>query len=413
METVKPLKGFLILFITQHNNLMKKKTLLFLPADAILNEISRSFYIAKGLSEEYNLYFLSWYDPQNRDFSLIRNKKLYTLKTFIKSIFTKINIYKHPKYNYHIVKAPKMSIMIIYRFLGVVNALKLSRFFNGFVLKKIIKKISPQILFYADGFDFFPIVDDTKIIIADIQDDFSTGNFRDNKYQQKYGSVCFNKSKKNYIVTEAAADKLSKHYNASFEFLPNGADFKGLKSINKTHNIKLKNSLKLTNKIIVSYIGGRAWVDIDFATELFRLSLEKIPNVHFIIIGNLDIINSPNVSYLGSQTNEETYKYYNLSDIGILLKNSKNSPFLENSMPLKIIQYSALNKTVITPKIRWIQKYKFLNIQLIEDYSPENVVNKLKEIVLKKQYEITEEKWNTYDWQQITKKIIFDLKNLL
>jgi hypothetical protein len=385
--------------------MQEKRKLLFIPADAITNEISRSFYLAKGLSERFDVYLLFWDDAQNSDFLNVQGNKLYTLKCFFKSLFSKMQIIDHPKYNYKLVKAPRLLILLLYRIVGHKMALRIVRAFNRYILKRIARKINPEIYFYADGFDNYPIIDYNKINISDVQDDFSEGNFRDNKYQKKYGNKYFNLSNHNFIVTNAAAQKLGNYYHAKFNFLPNGADFEGLKKVDRKVVDNLKTELGLKDKYIVSYIGGRAWMDTNFTEELLKQSLIQLPDVHYIIIGNHPIINISNATYTGAIPNEETYKYFHLTDIGILLKDSKNSPFLENSMPLKIVQYSALDKTVIVPYLTWIDEESFNNVIMFRDFTIQNIINNIKEQTSKSNLLSVDSKWDKYNWLVITKKI--------
>ena len=393
---------------------MLKEKILILPAINIKNGVSRSFYFAKELSRYNDVYVTEWDDPQSAEFDkTITGNKLYTLKCFLKSFLSKTFIRKHKKYDFNIIKAPKLTLLVIHKILGVVLALKIIRFYNTIILKRLIKKIKPTVLFYADACDFYPaIVKDSLIVISDVQDDFSEGNFRDNKYQQQYGMKNFNLTHKNYIVSVAAKKRLSTYYNTQFEYIPNGADFENLRKISAKEINDLRTGLNLDGKLIVSFIGGGLWLDTPFAERLFEETLKRSPNVHFILIGNHDQVKPfANVSNLGRMSNDDTYLYYNLSDVGIFLKDSKNSPFLENSMPLKIIQYSAVNKLVITPYINWLEEEKFNNILLERNFSIDNIINLFDKIHTKNFTSDFDNKWNHYNWKEIGKNIDSFIKN--
>jgi len=388
----------------------EKQNLLIIPADSIMNGVSRSHYFCNGLMKDFTVYRLVWDDPQNSDFEDLRGNKFYTLKCFLSSIFTQINISQNED-GLWIVKAPRISLLVIHRIMGVVNALKFARFFNEIVLKKLIKTIEPSAVFYADGCDLYPIVSGQHINITDIQDDFGDDNFRANDYQKVYGNLNYNLSSKNYIVSRSAAKKLGHYYSAEFEYLPNGADFKGLKNLNQDKLDSYRKKYYQEDCLNISYIGGRAWYDNEFANIVFNMAHTKYKNMHFLIIGNHFEIDLPNVTFLGPLSNEETYYFYNLCDVGIMLKDSSNSEFLENSVPLKIVQYSALNKYFISPKINWLSEEQFSNIKLINPHSPSNLLEELNDFYINGKVVVSDTKWKRYDWDFIIGQVSQSLQS--
>lgn len=385
------------------------KKLLIIPSDAIRNEMSRSYYFAKYLSKYYQVYQVRWHDVQSLSFENRNNSKLKTFYYWLKSIFTFIRIENHPKENYKWIWIPFMSHMIIYRIMGMDKASVLSRWFNKISLTKICRKIKPDIIFYADGFERFPYLENKGITISDVQDDIDESNFSYTLYHKQYGKENFSKTKKNYIVSKAAATRLGKYYDTEFHYLPNGADFDEMRAINVQKLDKIKNSLGLQNKFVVSFIGGSVWFDPQLADLLFKMALQKDPSIHFIIVGNVTSISEPlpNVTFIGAVDNKESYYYYHLSEIGLLLKPSENSPFLYNSMPLKIIQYSCLNKSIISPLIAWLEDENYSNVKIIKDFSAPLLLETIEDI---KNNGISEDpRWSEYDWKKIVQNIINDI----
>ena len=380
-----------------------RKKLLFIPADVIRNEVSRSFYFARYLSEHYDLYFLSRLDPQSAYFEQKKRSKLFTLTCFVKSIFTNTSYSKHDKWNFTVVKVPFMSHMVIHRLLGMVPALKLSRRFNQHYLKKVAKKTGAEIVFHADGFDMYPALE-KSISVSDIQDDFDKGNFRDSDYNRLYVKNQLQKADKNFVVSRRAAQGLSKTYSCDFVYMPNGVEINAMRKIEERKLTELRSKLNLNGKFVVSYIGADAWYDHALIKKVFSLAYEKDPSIHFLIVGNLPVIESPNASFAGPVSKDDSYYYYWLSDAGILLKDSKGSNFLYNSIPLKIIQYGVINKWFVSPPIAWLEEENFSNVSLLNDFTAEKIVDKLIELKSKKEPEF-DNSWLQYDWEQITVKV--------
>lgn len=387
-----------------------KKKVLFIPADVIKNEVSRSFYFARYLSDHYDLYFLTRLDPQNAYFEKKKRSKFFTLSCFIKSVFTRTTYSRHDKWGFSVVRVPFMSHMVIHRILGMVNALKVCRKFNGYYLKKVASATGADIIFHADGFDMYPALNN-YVSFSDFQDDFDKGNFRDNDYNRMYVKEQLQKANKNFVVSQNAAQGLSKVYDCDFVYIPNGVEIKAMQKIDRQKLERMKDELRLKGKFVVTYIGADAWYEQKLIREVFDLALKKDPSIHFLIVGNLPVIPSPNASFTGPVSKDDSYYYYWLSDAGILFKDSKGSKFLYNSIPLKIIQYGVTNKWFVSPPIAWLEDGKFTNIELLPEFTPQNIVNTLLE--MKKKLQPTfDETWNSYDWQEITGKIHQEIESV-
>ncbi|MBX3242559.1 MAG: glycosyltransferase family 4 protein [Chitinophagaceae bacterium] len=390
---------------------LKKKRLLFIPADVIRNEVSRSFYFTKGLADHFDVYFLSRFDPQSAFFENKKRSKLYTLQCFVRSIFSRFNIEKHQKWDYQVVTVPFMSHMVIYRFIGMVGALKLSRRFNKAVLRYINRKLRPDIIFYSEGFDLYPRLQNV-VCVSDIQDDFDQDNFRNNSYNIAYLRRQLAGSQINFVVSRAAASKLGEIYNCKFVFIPNGAEVTAMRAVEESVVAKMIDEMGLKGKFLISYIGADAWYDMGLCREVFRQLWERDPSIHFLMVGNLPFIQSENVTYTGPVSKESSYFYYRMSDMGILLKDSKGSNFLYNSIPLKIIQYGVVGRWFVSPPIAWLEENRFKNVFLVDDFTPENLVDKILEIKANSSNRCFDDRWNEYDWQQINDRVLEVLSSI-
>ena len=380
-----------------------KKKLLFIPADVISNEVSRSFFFAKYLSEEYNLYFLSRFDPQNAYFEKKKRSRFFTLSCFFKSVFTTTSYNKHKKWGYTIVRTPFMSHMVIHRFIGMVGALKISRAFNRKSLKRIVDKVKPDVIFHADGFDYYPVLGH-HFTVSDMQDDFDKGNFRDNQYNTDYVRNQLAASKLNFVVSKKAAVNLGEIYNQPFIYQPNGVETEIMLKKNETKVNAIRKKYGLEGKYIISYIGADAWYDKELAKKVADLARKADPDIHFLIVGNLPIIESDNITMTGPVSKDDSYNYYWVSDTGILLKDSKGSNFLYNSIPLKIIQYGIINKWFLSPPIAWLEQENFSNVTILKDFTAENIVQKI--LTAKKSSQPAfDQQWNNYSWERIAKDI--------
>lgn len=383
---------------------MRNKKILFIPADVIKTEVSRSFYFARFFSENNDLYFLTRLDPQNAYFENRKVSKFYTFKCFFSSLFSSTQFSKHKVWGFNLVKVPFMSHMVIHRFLGIVNALKLARKFNEIQLKQIAKRIKPDFIFYAEGFDLYPCLEGFKCY-SDIQDDFDAGNFRDNEYNRAYAKHNILQAKLNFVVSRQAAKNLGELYNCDFVYVPNGVDISAMMNVEQVWVNELRKRLNLENKYVITYIGADAWYNKELLIKITELLRERDLSIHFVIVGNLPQFEAENVTFTGPVNKDDSYLYYWLSDLGFLIKDSKGSNFLTNSIPLKIVQYGVLGKHFLSPPISWLEEENFKNVTILRNFSAENIVENICRI--KEQIDtVIDPAWQAYDWNKIVEDVM-------
>jgi hypothetical protein len=386
---------------------MGKPKIVFIPADCIKSNISRSYFLGFYLSNYFDLFWLKWDD--GRDYEWTNGAKTSWYKRFliwVKNIFISDNFFQEA--SWISVKIPFLSVAFLQYLIGYNLASKLARRFNTKSLTRIIYRVNPDLVFFADSFHFFsPFFDKKCLIFSDLQDDlhFEAFSSSKRKYEISYLKMCFSVADKRYIVSSAAQKSVRRYLPFDFSVLFNGAEFSKITQIEKSEIISFyRDKHCIDSKVVVTYIGGDVWFDDSFFFELASSALLLLPNVIFIVVGNLPKFSLSNVIFVGHVSTEESYVYYNLSDIGILPKDSYNNPFLYNSMPLKIIQYSCLGKPVICPPILWVDEYKFHNVFQLK-ISVDEWIQAIHFLSFKK---IFDSKWNSYDWNLAAQTIWTD-----
>jgi len=170
------------------------------------------------------------------------------------------------------------------------------------------------------------------------------------------------------IVT---ADKLkedieNKRGNKNLAFACNGVDYKHYQNIDENYNFdeKFKKILE-ENKPIIGYYGAFAsWFDYNMIRELAN----KRPQYNIVLIGSKydetfeksGIEKISNVNFLGSKDYKILKNYANKFDICTV-------PFLINDItkatsPLKVFEYMALEKPIVTTAMDECKKYKSIMI---------------------------------------------------
>lgn len=393
-----------------------KLKILFIPADSIEAKISRSYFLAKGLSNYCDMYYFIWTDFRSKMWRGEKKSILHTIKCFFQSIVRKHRNYLSEEYGFNVAEAPMFIDAVIGRLIGRIRAKKIMRKFNGFMIGKIVKRINPCIIFYADGFYYFPAVKNKELlIVSDLQDDTDREQLPDKlvEYEASYYDVQYKKVNKSYIVSNGARNSLTRmlRREVNCKMLNNGADFELLRKDYSSEIEQLKRRYQLQGKFIISYIGGDAWFDEGFSKKLFRKCLEDLKDVVFILVGSLPKVELPNVINFGVVSSKEAAILYQLSNMGIMLKDSDGSSFLYNSMPLKVVQYSACQKPVLTFPIKWLEQAKFSNVFLLRNNDVQVWANKINEIKESFRWgHDLDKRWTKYDWRHIAEKLYAELE---
>lgn len=379
----------------------KKSKAIFIPADCIVIGNSRSSAIGKALCTQYDIYWFKWKD--SRDFEWTNQKLGFKKKIgiYFQNLFRRISIQKKSNCNHVTFSFLHDNFFRI--FFTKVLAVQICSWYNSIALRRVIKIVQPDHIFYMDGFYYFRAIESKRHIIwMDIQDDFDFADLHslDRRLFRNYMRAQLRFSQKNYTVSTSAAENMNKEFNYPFHELPNGAWFDSIQSVTHQDVDKLKYQLGVENKIILTYIGGSVWYDPFFVKQLMT-SLLPFNEYVLVAVGNLPFIDLPNIIHIGAVSNEATYAFFQLSDIGLLMKDSMNSVFLKNSQPLKIIQYAAAKKPVVTFPITWVIDNDFKNVFTVNQSSVEDwkeVIFSLKTFTWSPEMN---EKWEEYDWNQI------------
>lgn len=230
------------------------------------------------------------------------------------------------------------------------------------------------------------------------------------------------KDKENIIVV-VTADKLQEDViknrgKQNLIFACNGVDYEHYINIDKDFEFDDEFQKILSQKKpIIGYYGALAsWFDYNLIQKL----AEERPNYNIVLIGSKyddsfeksKIENIENVYFLGTRNYNILKNYANKFDVCTV-------PFLINDItkatsPLKIFEYMALAKPIVTTAMNECKKYKSIYIANNEQEFIEMIDNALK---LNKDkdpqyYEILRQEAIENSWENKVKEIIKTLKNI-
>ena len=219
-------------------------------------------------------------------------------------------------------------------------------------LKKYISKNFKIIYEYID--DLSPLLVGTKSLPKNIQE----------KYNYMLEDI------KNVFVVVTAdnleKDVISKRGNQKLVFSCNGVDYNHFNKTNNNFNFDKKFLTILNeNKPIIGYYGALAsWFDYD----LIKYLANKKPEYNIVLFGikyddsfdKSDLSKYSNIYFLGPKNYNELPNYAKKFDVCTI-------PFLINDItqatsPLKLFEYMALGKPIVTTAMNECKKYKSVMI---------------------------------------------------
>ena len=392
----------------------RKLKILFVPADGIEADITRSYFFAKGLAKFADVYYITWKDFRSVKWLGGKLSKLNTINCFIASITSGYKIYQKPEDRFNRVKCSVFIDALIGRLIGTIRAKRIMRKHNGKTLNKLIQKLQPDVIFYSDSSYYFPALEQTEIIqVCDLQDDIDWDAYpNDLEISEKaYRKQQFSIYDLHYIVSSSAKRSMDKHIGSfPFKELFNGADFTELKKDYSKEIKTLNQKYDLEGKYIITHIGADAWVDPVFTKKLFQKIYEVDKSIVLFLVGSMDKVDLPNVINTGMVPASEAYVFYNLTDLAMLLQDSKGSDFLYNAVPLKNIQYGAVEKPVISFPIQWLEKENFGNTFILENNDINQWIKKIQEV--RNNFSWSENdtnQWKNYDWDYICESLFNEI----
>ena len=229
----------------------------------------------------------------------------------------------------------------------------------------------------------------------------------------KYNYVMNNKNV--YVVVTAdllKEDVISKRGKKNLIFSSNGVDYSFFQKYNKNYKFE-KTFIDIINngKINICYYGALAkWFDYDLIKKIAKTNKYNV-----ILFGikydesyDENINNTENIYFMGSKDYTILKNYAKKMDILII-------PFLINDItkstsPVKVFEYMALEKPIVTTDMNECRKYKSIFISKNHNEFINNLEKAYSKINDKKYISLLKREAKINDWKNKTIKIIDGIK---
>jgi glycosyltransferase involved in cell wall biosynthesis len=302
---------------------------------------------------------------------------------------------------------------------------------NGWLFKHQVKVIYKNIdadIIFAESFTNETAVPKGLPFIYDLSDDYAAP-------ADVYGSFIYKlafkmlgvrktmeKQCRNALAVTAVSDVLctyAKRYNTNVITLPNGVDTEVIKKVAKDKLTACKN-----NQSIVYVTGFGLWSRPVEAMQAVVELRKKFPHIELNMIGEGTEV--PNIKQFIKDNHAEKFIHYlgfvhdrkklfsliNKSAVGLNV--SEKNKWRDAAHPIKVLEYSALGKKVVSTDLEGVKALGFPNVFIFSDNSKKHNFIKTLETALDtnseaslKQYKaVSQQVLKEYDWDRLATRLV-------
>lgn len=362
---------------------MKKNILVIphIPSDKVK---VREKEIAKTLAKVYNVHYLTWNAPHS--------EKLSTkIRASSADLFKRTSTRREG--NLIIVGVPTLH-----------KPLPLSRYFNRYFLYKYISRNNIDVVLNASYFFFsVPRRKDFGYFFDFVDFPFEENEKSGfNRFVIKHIREEVEKAEVIFACSASLVGFIEKNYGKKAILLPNGTDVKTFGNVKEEDVVDLRRRYNLTNKFVIGYISNFGpWSNLEFTLKVFKVLRSELKGVILFLVGPGGKAvgdEEEGIISTGSISPSEIQTYFKMIDVGILP--SPPTQFRNMSFPLKVIEYTAARKFVISTPLTGVKQLNFPNILLVPEDEKKwrRAIKEVKERKWKKEWDRLIE---PYDWEKI------------
>jgi len=369
--------------------------ILFIPDCPLHPSIkTRSEELARQIANKHFVYYLSWGikdvgNPLTKLFFRIRQRFVS------KSEFScgELEVITVPHSDFGILKAPFNSEIILEK----------NRQFNKKILKKIVKEKNVDAI-VSQSHRIWDVTYLKVPFLYDVSDIPYDGKFKGFMKRQIVHAS------KLTCISHFIKREIKKQLNLNATVVPNGVNLKEFRGVENRESAKKQAT-------IIGLIGNHGWWSgLDFFLDVFKKIEDKFQL--WVVGGGSEIPKAikkakkekiKNVKFFGPIPKDHVLEYFNAIDLGAVP--FEKTVFTEAALLIKILEYTAARKYVLTTDLEELRLLKLSNIVL----RPRNEALWADTI-----YDLKDRKWNpqwnreikAYDWKVLSEKILSLLKKI-
>ena len=332
----------------------------------------REIELARRLTARFDVFLLKWRDALHVDSSSALLRRARQFATAVRAALRRPRVEQAPD-GTTLVEVPVLQPILLHRLFGAERAMAVAQERNHRTLLSVLHDFQiTHVLLASELFGvertlgvktFFDIVDwfpEEGMSVTRLE----AVRARLRGMAQKMDGV--------FAVSDPLCDKLERDCGIRAIPLPNGADLDRLRGVDPAQVHALRSRLGLDGKYVIGYIGNHGnYTGVDLVVNAFLAARARLPQAALLIVGPaqcwqgiLDAHRADGVIATGPVPPGEIATYFNALDLGILAQGKSSGT--EFAFQLKVVEYTACRKCVVsTPLCTW-QRLRWPNVFLIE-----------------------------------------------
>lgn len=332
----------------------------------------REMELARRLTSVFEVHCLKWSDALYVDGGSAVRRRWKQLRTALQAACARRQLISGDD-GITYVRVPVLQPILLRRAVGSQQAISLSQSFNRLALEKVIAACGISHLLLAS--DHFGVPRRAAVrAFFDVVDWFPEENSTPRQLHSARARLkrVAEQVQGVFAVSEPLCEKLKVDCGIEAVPLPNGADLKLLRSFSAEQIEAVRRRLGLTDKFVIGYIGNHgAYTGVDFVLQVFQAVRQRISNAVLLIVGPAEYWRpllagrqSHGVFWTGPVPPSEVGAYFNAIDLGILAQ--EKTLGTEFAFQIKIVEYTACQKFVVSTPLQTWQRLQWPNIFLAD-----------------------------------------------
>ena len=282
------------------------------------------------------------------------------------------------------------------------------RIFGSWQVRRVIRRLSPDIVINASYIAVGLKKSPKYHYVYDLIDDHLPGTHKD-WLGEKIGRFVISQLRESdtiWTISHALAEKLRLIGFKNVLYVPNGAKSEDFAAISSKQVHALRSELRIEGKRVLGFIGNHAkWSGLPLIKEI----AEAMPDDwHFLIVGagtEVDrLIRHPmkKLTFTGPVPFLDIAKYFCAIDIGLLP--FERSPYTDNCLPIKILEYAFAKKLVVAQRLGELETLSLPFVLFPKERAVQAWVETIDEALRRSWDSDWTRQLAAYDWREIASR---------
>jgi glycosyltransferase involved in cell wall biosynthesis len=371
----------------------------------------REIELAQRLTKHFDVHCLKWNDAFFADSDCRLKERLQRVRIGLQTLVTKRSVVLSAD-GITYVEIPMVQALVLKNLIGNRLAVSVAQKYNTRVLVDVVSKLNITHLLLASGHFRVPRSTSGLRIFCDIVDWFDEEHSPDwiLKSMRTMLQDMAREAKLIFTVSPLLSERVFTKYGIRSDSFPNGADVAALRAVPAEKIADVRSKWGITGRFVIGYIGNHgSFTGVSFLSRVHQLLQKRIPDAVLLIVGPAGYWKSKvnhgrqdGVIFTGPIDPSEINAYFHAIDIGLLAQ----TPSLGTNyaFQLKMVEYAASRKCVISTPLEMWKKMAWPNVLLVER-DEQRWVDAIEKMRTRRWRSDWDGLVESYDWQVIADRV--------